>query len=139
MLRAVRPIAYGSELALQRLGRGWWGPSQLMLARRYDPATPYAPGRADGAGLAPRWAGLAARMACPSCLRSLVWRSSAAVCPACELSFPRRGEFWDFVVERGANPARPSTVHNGPYSSPPQRTQRLHRVVGRRARTVEMV
>ena len=34
MLRALRPVVYGLELAAQRAGRGWWGPSQFVVARR---------------------------------------------------------------------------------------------------------
>ncbi|MGH7611297.1 MAG: methyltransferase domain-containing protein [Candidatus Dormibacteria bacterium] len=90
----LRPVVYPSELALQRLGRGWWGPSQFLLARRRGsaaaPAHPVHPG---GAGPG----GVASIVCCPRCRGELEWAEAAASCKPCAVSFPRRGPFWDFV------------------------------------------
>ncbi len=113
--RTVRPLAYGLELALQRVGRGWWGPSQLLLAQRYDPARAYQPAGPDRFGLPAELAPLAARMACPTCLRGLLWTEQEATCSWCDRTFARRDAFWDFVAE--ARPARPSRLNAGaPYN-----------------------
>jgi ubiquinone/menaquinone biosynthesis C-methylase UbiE len=95
-VRSLRPLVYSMELTTQRLGRGWWGPSQFLLAERREPR----PARLlDPAGaLTPELAGLARRLQCPACRGRLEWSPEAAVCPACQRSYPRTGAFWDFAA-----------------------------------------
>ncbi|MGH7692167.1 MAG: class I SAM-dependent methyltransferase [Candidatus Dormibacteria bacterium] len=107
LVSGLRPLVYAGELALQRLGRGWWGPSQFLLATR---------SRGGGVGLTsmptdlpPQLAGLAQRTRCPACKRALRWSERAASCPGCELEYPRRLGYWDFVKpERGVTAPDPA-------------------------------
>lgn len=88
-VRLARPVVQRMELAAQRLGRGWWGPSQFLITDRgtvRPPGAPMPPGTA-----------LPDRMCCPACRGPLDWAKPTATCPACATEFPRRGPFWDFV------------------------------------------
>ena len=107
LVPAIRPLAYALELALQRMGRGWWGPSQLVFAQRYDQPSAYQPPGVDRWDLPPAVSALAARMACPCCLRALAWTSREASCNWCCLAFVRRGDFWDFVPDTALVRVRP--------------------------------
>jgi len=96
----LRPAIHALDLAAQRLGRGWWGPSQFLLATR---------SRTQTARLAPivedlpdHLAGLARRTRCPGCHADLKWSDAEARCGSCGRSYPRRGGFWDFTLERSA-------------------------------------
>ncbi len=91
----LRPLVYPSELALQRLGRGWWGPSQFLLARRSTPLRPQLHDLASAASAPLRE--LSRRLCCPSCRGGLVWRPDRAACPGCQVEYPRQDAFWDFT------------------------------------------
>ncbi|MGC1184207.1 MAG: class I SAM-dependent methyltransferase [Candidatus Dormiibacterota bacterium] len=97
LVSGLRPVVYSLELATQRLGRGWWGPSQFLLATRLQPS------RASLRKAAPETpthlVGLAQRTRCPSCQADLDWSSAAARCVECERVYPRRDGFWDFALE----------------------------------------
>lgn len=101
---ALRPVVYGGERLAQTVGRGWWGPSQFLMARRETPIAPAAvtpEGAAAGgtpdASAASVDAELAGRLQCPKCGGPLTWSADVAHCAACDISFPRTGAFWDFV------------------------------------------
>lgn len=99
LVTGLRPAVYSMELAAQRLGRGWWGPSQFLLATRSRaqavrlassaPATP------------PELTGLARRTRCPECHSDLNWSVAEASCAACGRHYSRREGFWDFSVAEG--------------------------------------
>ena len=64
-VRLLTPPMRGLERAVQRTGRGWWGPNQFVIATRRVPqpaALVEAPHGIDG-----YVAQLARRMRCPSC------------------------------------------------------------------------
>jgi hypothetical protein len=113
-----RPLTWGLrplELALQRIGRGWWGPSQLLLATRYERPDSLEPDEGDS--------GLSGRMGCPTCLRALIWNPREAYCAWCRQLFPRRGQFWDFVPDTSPIRVRPrpgsvATQPRGPLTRP---------------------
>jgi len=92
----LRPVVYSMELTTQRLGRGWWGPSQFLLATRLRPGT--ARLRLAGPETPTHLAGLAQRTWCPSCQADLRWSDSAARCAGCDRVYPRRDGFWDFAL-----------------------------------------
>jgi hypothetical protein len=87
---------HGFERAMQRLGKGWWGPSQFVLATRRVPAPFVAATVPDT--LSPVLAGLAERMCCPGCRGELAWTPDAARCAPCGRDFARHGGFWDFAL-----------------------------------------
>lgn len=91
----LRPAVYPMELAAERLGRGWWGPSQFLLASRRRALAPIRPGIPDATP--GQLAELARLLCCPACRGQLRWSAERAQCPECQLSFPRRGPFWDFT------------------------------------------
>lgn len=93
---ALSPVVQALESVAQRIGRGWWGPNQLVSATRIQP-------RAAAADPPPRYVdpqlgALAARMCCPSCGGELGWTSQDATCATCSLRYPRRGAYWDFAL-----------------------------------------
>jgi hypothetical protein len=94
-VRALTPVAHGAERVLQRVGRGWWGPSQFLLATRRTPvqfaAAPLP------SGLDERLAAFAARTCCPNCRSDLDWTADEAACSACQRTYRRDGAFWDFA------------------------------------------
>jgi hypothetical protein len=96
--RLARPFVHGMEIVAQTCGRGWWGPSQFLLARRNDPARP-AYDRPGGhtADLPPELAGLARRVICPACVSRLDWSLQTATCTRCDQTYHRRGAYWDLV------------------------------------------
>ncbi|MBB5874038.1 SAM-dependent methyltransferase [Allocatelliglobosispora scoriae] len=89
-VKLARPIVHSMELATQRLGRGWWGPSQFLLTDRGTARPPGIPVPAD--------AGLEARMSCPTCKDPLEWTETTATCTGCAVAFNKVGPYWDFVV-----------------------------------------
>lgn len=96
VVSGLRPAVYSLDLVAQRLGRGWWGPSQFLLATR---------SRAQSArlapldeGLPPHLADLARRTRCPWCHADLTWSAAQARCRACGRRYPMRGAFWDFTT-----------------------------------------
>ena len=100
LVKAKEEIAYASLLmklqrAVQRTGRGWWGPNQFVIATRRAPqpaALVEAPLGIDG-----YVAQLARRMLCPSCAGALRWATDMATCTACGTHFERRAAYWNFV------------------------------------------
>ncbi|HVC40255.1 MAG TPA: class I SAM-dependent methyltransferase [Candidatus Dormibacteraeota bacterium] len=99
VVRPLRPVVYPLELALQRIGRGWWGPSQFLFATRVRaqsarllPADPSTPGNL---------AGLSRRTRCPECSSQLGWTMAQASCAACGRRYPFREGFWDFSTGAG--------------------------------------
>ncbi len=98
----VRPLVYGAEAAAQRIGRGWWGPSQFLWLSRTGEAMMPDPAHDDAAAgetLPAPWSTLAPRMQCPSCRCSLAWTPDAASCTSCQRTYQRKGAIWDFVVD----------------------------------------
>jgi SAM-dependent methyltransferase len=92
VVQALTPAALVVEAAAQRAGRGWWGPSQFVLAR-HDPQSPprRRPVAADAGALA-------TRTACPACRATLRWTSHEATCVACDRRYRRTGAVWDFTI-----------------------------------------
>ncbi len=119
LAEALRP----AEALGQRLGRGWWGPSQLLLARRYDPislgAEPALPGYPAHqlSHLAPALRGLARRMVCPQCVRALAWQHTEAYCAHCEVGYRQLDGYWDFVTAH----SRTTPIPAHPAALPPHR------------------
>jgi SAM-dependent methyltransferase len=90
--RALQPAVRLIEAAAQRLGRGWWGPNQFVLAQRRTPLFPQVNPIPDGAPA------IAGRMACPACRGDLSWTPDLATCRDCDGRYPRVGDYWDFTV-----------------------------------------
>ena len=96
----LRPLVYSLELVAQRVGRGWWGPSQFVWAKRREPMAAgstdaVSPQALDGTP----WRLLAMKMTCPICHGRLEWSSEAASCPTCSRTYPRLGAIWNFVAD----------------------------------------
>lgn len=89
--RLCGPAVDVAERVAQRVGRGWWGPNQFVVAERRGCGVAFA--APDGTDASP----LAARLRCPCCQGDLDWEPAAARCPFCELTYPRRHGFWDFA------------------------------------------
>jgi SAM-dependent methyltransferase len=87
VVRTLRPAVRAVETAVRHGGRGWWGPSQFVYARRHVtlPALPTP-------------SSLPARMRCPACRASLDWTADAATCRGCAVVYRRRDGYWDFTV-----------------------------------------
>jgi hypothetical protein len=95
-VKGMRPLVYCLELAAQRLGRGWWGPSQFLVATR---TVPQAAALAEApSGIPAALADLARRLQCPACRGQLAWSETQAVCAECHRSYAREGAFWDFTL-----------------------------------------
>lgn len=96
--RVGEPVVLGLELGLQRLGRGWWGPSQFLVAQRGAAPVPAAPGRS-----------FVDLLACPDCHGALDVASTAgtadpatgdigvAACRGCGARFACEDGIWDFT------------------------------------------
>jgi SAM-dependent methyltransferase len=93
LVRALTPAALAVEAVAQRAGRGWWGPSQFVLARR-DGGRP-VPVSSDAGGLT-------SRMICPACRGTLRWNTGEAACTICDGRYPRTGAVWNFTTPGGA-------------------------------------
>lgn len=103
----LSPLVHRMEVIAQRVGRGWWGPSQLLRARRAASVPAPASPLDGGAAATPAgWSHLAARMVCPACRGNLVWTALAAACPRCGQRFPRQDGHWDFRRRDGSEHAR---------------------------------
>jgi hypothetical protein len=90
LVRGLSPAARLAELGLQRLGRGWWGPSQFVMAQRVWP-------RRMVADPPPGVPALAARMCCPGCRGRLAWSPGVATCLSCAAPYRWDGGFWRFL------------------------------------------
>jgi SAM-dependent methyltransferase len=97
LVRALTPAALLVEAAAQRAGRGWWGPSQFVLARR----DPQLPARRRPVPVSADAGALATRMACPACRERLRWTSHEATCLICDRHYPRTGAVWNFTIAGG--------------------------------------
>lgn len=92
------PAVYGLELVAQRVGKGWWGPSQFLWATRREPGTAREDTEVQPASLrGTPWAMLATKMSCPICHLPLHWSEDAAYCEPCAGVYQRKGLIWDFV------------------------------------------
>jgi len=95
-----RPLVYGLELILQRMGKGWWGPSQFVYATRNKPLIIQThAGKRDIQDDA-SWKVLATKMICPVCRLPLRWSSNEAYCENCAIPYTRRGAVWDFAPQQ---------------------------------------
>jgi SAM-dependent methyltransferase len=94
------PLVRAAEAVAQSAGRGWWGPSQFVMARRVH-AVPAQPSRLVEHAMSP----LALRMVCPECHGLLGWTEVEASCATCAVDYPRREGYWDFGSSRRRVPA----------------------------------
>ncbi|HEY6538201.1 MAG TPA: class I SAM-dependent methyltransferase [Candidatus Dormibacteraeota bacterium] len=94
LVTGLRPAVYSFELLAQRLGRGWWGPSQFLLATRPRLRPPHL--RVPPTGTPRPLVGLAQRACCPQCRGDLSWTTASAACTACAREYPHSAGFWDF-------------------------------------------
>jgi SAM-dependent methyltransferase len=92
LVRMLTPAAQLAELGAQRLGRGWWGPSQFLLAHRVRPHWAVVP------EVPPGVPALAARMCCPACAGRLAWSPATATCLTCGTRYGCDGAVWQFTV-----------------------------------------
>lgn len=97
--RALWPLMCGMELAAQRVGRGWWGPSQFLVATRslalLQPTLLELSNhrqKPDGP-----WSVLATRVVCPTCHGPLKWTAKNATCARCRKRFQFEDQIWDFL------------------------------------------
>jgi hypothetical protein len=98
VISLLRPVIYRLEMVGQRVGRGWWGPSQFIWATRRELHTAQGPMAIQPPALCSTpWAALAMKMICPTCRLSLRWSDEAAYCESCSCVFPCTGPIWDFV------------------------------------------
>ena len=91
LVRTLTPGVRLAELGLQRLGRGWWGPSQFLLAQR-------VPARTAVSEVPPGVPALAPRMCCPACRGRLAWSPAVATCLTCRTPYRWDGAVWQFTV-----------------------------------------
>jgi hypothetical protein len=92
VVRTLTPAARLAELGAQRLGRGWWGPSQFLMAQRVPAYREAA--RDVPPGVPP----LAALMCCPACRGRLAWSPGVATCLTCRATYPWGDAVWQFTV-----------------------------------------
>jgi hypothetical protein len=94
-VKLLTPPMRSLERAVQRTGRGWWGPNQfvIVICRVPQPAALVEASH----GVDGYVAQLARRMRCPSCADALSWSADVAACVACGMRFERRGAYWNFV------------------------------------------
>ena len=92
----LRPLVYSLERVAQTVGRGWWGPSQFLVAHRrpalvahLQPAVVALESSVDGV--------FARRMRCPHDGAMLRWTPSDAGCADCGTTYLKRGAFWDMT------------------------------------------
>ena len=95
VVTTLRPLVQTLEIVAQTTGRGWWGPSQFLLANRRSAGRPRL--GSPPAGLPASVVELARRMRCPACRGPLGWAPDHAECAECLRTYPRREGFWDFV------------------------------------------
>lgn len=113
---AAVPVMRPLECLLQRVGRGWWGPSQFLTA---TPAPAPAPARA-------RAAGFLDLLACPDCRGDLVLGldgargEATACCRACGAGFARVDGIWDFTRAL-AVPVSSASCPPAGHAGPPRR------------------
>jgi SAM-dependent methyltransferase len=91
-VRVLGPAVRAAELAVQRAGRGWFGPSQFLMAQRIPARQPMV------REVPPGIPALAARMCCPACRGRLAWSTGVATCLSCEADYRWGGPVWDFTI-----------------------------------------
>ena len=96
LARVLCPAARAVEATIQRGGRGWWGPSQFLIAWRY--ASTLAPQRRVAAEVPPGAPAVATRMLCPSCRGGLSWTAAEATCHSCGRQYRKVDSYWDFTA-----------------------------------------
>jgi ubiquinone/menaquinone biosynthesis C-methylase UbiE len=94
VVATLRPLVQTLEIVAQSTGRGWWGPSQFLVATRRSPVRPKL--GAAPVGLSQSVAELARRMVCPACRGTLTWAPDDAHCATCSRTYRRHKSFWDF-------------------------------------------
>jgi SAM-dependent methyltransferase len=95
VVATLRPLVQTLEIVAQSTGRGWWGPSQFLVAKRRSAVqTRLGP---VPVGLSHSMAELARRVVCPACRCVLTWAPDRAHCVACDRTYLRQKSFWDFV------------------------------------------
>jgi SAM-dependent methyltransferase len=108
LVRAMGPTVRLVEALAQRLGIGWWGPNQFLVASR--PATPSR--RSTAIRIWPAAPAIAALVACITCHSGLSWTADAAFCLVCRRRYERVGSYWDFVVADAAGRSgKPASDH----------------------------
>jgi len=91
-VRVLGPAVRAAELGAQRVGRGWFGPSQFLLAHRVPAPEPVL------REVPPGVPALAARMCCPACRGRLAWGQGVATCLTCAGVYRWDGPVWDFTI-----------------------------------------
>src|SRR5262249_49898849 len=92
LIRLLAPLARAGEIVAQRLGRGWWGPSQFLMAQRFPVR------QAIIREVPPGIPALAARMCCAVCKGRLAWSPGIATCLSCGIAYHWDGAVWNFTV-----------------------------------------
>jgi SAM-dependent methyltransferase len=95
-VKGLAPLFHALEVGMQSVGKGWWGPSQFVLALRQPPGEPLLQ-NADQLG-EPEHAEFSRRVVCPACKQALRWSQNTAHCANCRRDFVRDGAFWDFAT-----------------------------------------
>lgn len=100
MIVLLKPVIYGLEMILQRVGKGWWGPSQFVWATRREPGPAQELSSPQPSALSGQpWAMLAPKMWCPVCHQPLQWSLNEAHCEQCSRIYPKKEHVWDFVPQ----------------------------------------
>ena len=94
-VKGLSPLVHVLERSMQGVGKGWWGPSQFVLALRQSPSDPSLQGL-DELGEQTH-AEFARRMTCPSCRQPLQWSTDSAHCASCGRDFKNNGAYWNFA------------------------------------------
>jgi ubiquinone/menaquinone biosynthesis C-methylase UbiE len=97
VVTGLRPLVKSLEVVAQNAGRGWWGPSQFLVATRRVVVSPELR-PVSGEGLSPTVAEFAKRVVCPECHGTFYWGPDNAACAECRRTYRRHGPFWDFVA-----------------------------------------
>jgi hypothetical protein len=95
-VKGLSPLFHALEVGMQSVGKGWWGPSQFVLALRQPPGVP-ALRNLDELG-EPEDPDFSRRVVCPACKQALRWSADSARCTNCERDYARDGSFWDFAT-----------------------------------------
>ena len=96
LARALSPAAEFVEATAQRGGRGWWGPSQFLIAWREGQTTQAT--LADVVTVGEDAPAVASRVCCPSCRGGLSWTAEEATCACCDRTYRKEGAYWDFTA-----------------------------------------
>jgi SAM-dependent methyltransferase len=100
--RAVLPAVQAAEALVQRIGTGWWGPNQFVLAERVQPPAR----RVESIRIWPQAPAVAMIMRCPRCRGELDWTAAHASCVDCQARYGRVDGYWDFTTVGAVTPHR---------------------------------